>query len=69
MNCACGHRRHHHAAGRICHTLTIGGPATPPAYLGAAAELHMGRSLNYCGCSQYQPGTGDQVQPTTRENP
>lgn len=65
--CACGHPHFHHKDGWECHTLTVTGPKTPLHFEGAAANMHMGRSVKYCSCrsmqpSDEQPGTGDQVQ-------
>lgn len=59
---ACGRCRHHwrHHAGKggtgACHTINITGPATPAAHLGAAAELHMGRTITRCDCARWRPG-------------
>lgn len=55
MTCGCGHPRHHHAAGGVCTTITVAGPPVPKQYWGAAAELHIGRTLAYCDCSSYTP--------------
>jgi len=56
--CECGHHRHHHVGGGVCCTLTVSGPATPKAYWGSAAELHIGRTLTYCQCSRHTtPGS------------
>lgn len=57
MGCAdCGHDRHKHAGGGVCCTITVDGPATPKAYLGADPLLHMGRTLHYCKCSKHVDG-------------
>lgn len=55
----CGHNwRHHTGKGGVgdCRTVAIGGPATPADYLGAAAELHMGRTITRCDCTRWRPG-------------
>lgn len=55
MTCVCGHSRHHHIGGGVCTTITVTGPPTPQAYWGAAAQLHIGRTLTHCDCSSYTP--------------
>lgn len=64
--CDCRHPAHHHTGGGICHTITITGPATAPAFADQAPELHIGRTLHHCPCSRYTPpATGVQVETTT----
>lgn len=55
-HCTCGHPKRHHA-GNTCAVTTIGGPATPDKYLGAAAQLHMGRTITHCPCTQFSQHT------------